>query len=226
MWRQDRLRGLELAVLDRGPGEPAVRATVRKLATFARYGARIDKDIGRALQALRTLRKRPDAWIDELQDDTCEPGAARAEAETARTNSRRASPNPSFGTSARRNARTNRRAHARTRAGEHGREKCTAEPEPPALDRRQCRCLAALAVGGAPPESVAARVGAAASREACGSGAPWPQMRRASERGDAMGFLSRLFGGGGTGGPGRGRGRGAQRFPDLSRSRSARAASS
>ena len=57
MWRQDRLRGLELAALGAATAEsPPTEATVRKLATFARYGARIDKDIGRALQALRVLR--------------------------------------------------------------------------------------------------------------------------------------------------------------------------
>ena len=55
-------------------GEPALRGDGRKLVTFARYGARIDKDIGRALQALRVLRNRPDAWVDELHDDTSEPG--------------------------------------------------------------------------------------------------------------------------------------------------------
>ena len=62
MWRQDRLRGLELATLTAAAAEsPPSEATMRKLATFARYGARIDKDIGRALQALRTLRNRPAA---------------------------------------------------------------------------------------------------------------------------------------------------------------------
>ena len=79
MWRQDRLRGLELVSLAAAAQEsPPSEATVRKLATFARYGARIDKDIGRALQALRVLRDRPDAWIDELQDCTHEPGKAEA----------------------------------------------------------------------------------------------------------------------------------------------------
>ena len=73
MWRQDRLRGLELAVLTAAAAEsPPSEATMRKLLTFARYGARIDKDIGRALQALRVLRDGPDAWIDELQDRTFE----------------------------------------------------------------------------------------------------------------------------------------------------------
>ncbi len=74
MWRQDRLRALELAVLTAAAAEsPPSEATIRKLGTFARYGARIDKDIGRALQALRVLRNRPDAWIDELQNGTPEP---------------------------------------------------------------------------------------------------------------------------------------------------------
>ena len=74
MWRQDRLRALELATLTTAAAErPPSEATVRKLGTYARYGARIDKDIGRALQALRILRNRPDAWIDELQNGTSEP---------------------------------------------------------------------------------------------------------------------------------------------------------
>ena len=77
MWRQGRLRGLELAMLAAAEQEsPPGEATVRKLLAFARYGARIDKDIGRALQALRVLRGRPDAWIDELQERTPEPKAA------------------------------------------------------------------------------------------------------------------------------------------------------
>ena len=48
---------------------------MQRLLTFARYGARIDKDIGRALQALRVLRDRPDARIEELRNDTPEPDA-------------------------------------------------------------------------------------------------------------------------------------------------------
>jgi len=75
MWRQDRLRGLEVATLTAAAAEgPPSEATVKKLTTFARHGARIDKDIGRALQALRVLRDRPDVWIDGLQNDTPEPG--------------------------------------------------------------------------------------------------------------------------------------------------------
>jgi len=82
MWRQDRLHGLELAILATAAEEsPPSEATVRMLATFARYGSRIDKDIGRALQALRILRDRPDAWIDELRDGTSEPGEAEPQQE-------------------------------------------------------------------------------------------------------------------------------------------------
>ena len=84
MWRQDRLRGLEIATLTAAAAEsPPSEATMRRLATFARYGARIDKDIGRALQALRTLRNRPDAWLDALPNDTPEPEPAPAMPEAA-----------------------------------------------------------------------------------------------------------------------------------------------
>ena len=62
MWRQDRLHGLEITALTAAAAEsPPSDASLKKLLTFARYGARIDKDIGRALQALRVLRDRPDA---------------------------------------------------------------------------------------------------------------------------------------------------------------------
>jgi hypothetical protein len=124
LWRQDRLRRLELAVMAAAEQEsPASEASVRKLLAFARYGARIDKDIGRALQALRVLRDRPDAWIDELQDGTSEP--ARSEpGEQRRTDSslpRTHEPDPPL-------------AQAVARTG---------EPERP-LNRRERRALAAL----------------------------------------------------------------------------------
>ena len=76
MWRQDRLRAIELATLTAVQG-PASEALVKQLLTFARYGARIDKDMAKALQALRALRNRPDAELDackECKDCTCEPG--------------------------------------------------------------------------------------------------------------------------------------------------------
>ena len=75
MWRQDRLHGLEIAALTAAAAEsPPTEASLRKLLTFARYGARIDRDIGRALQALRVLRNRPDAEVEESQNGTSEPG--------------------------------------------------------------------------------------------------------------------------------------------------------
>ena len=73
MWRQDRLRAIELATLTAAQG-PAGEALVKQLLTFARYGARIDKDMARALQALRVLRDRPDAELEQSEDCTSEPG--------------------------------------------------------------------------------------------------------------------------------------------------------
>jgi hypothetical protein len=126
MWRQDRLRGLELAVLAAAEQEsPPSDATVRKLDTFARYGARIDKDMATALQALRALRKRPDAWLDELRDGTREPGEPDAPTRNL-TNELppcTCEPEPA-----------NFNAAA-----------CTPEPEPRTLNRRERRRLAALA---------------------------------------------------------------------------------
>jgi hypothetical protein len=73
MWRQDRLRGLELAALAAASDErPPTEATMKRLLTFARHDARIDKDMGRALQALRVPRNRPDAWIAETLQRTSE----------------------------------------------------------------------------------------------------------------------------------------------------------
>ena len=73
MWRQDRLRAIELATLTAAQGG-AGEALVKQLLTFARYGARIDKDMAKALQALRVLRNRPDAELEEAKDCTSEPG--------------------------------------------------------------------------------------------------------------------------------------------------------
>lgn len=76
LWRQDRLRDLELASLAAAAADgPPSDATMTTLVAFARYGARIDKDIGRALYALRALRNRPDKRIAELRSDTSEPGS-------------------------------------------------------------------------------------------------------------------------------------------------------
>ena len=74
MRRQDRLQALEITTLTAAAEEsPPTEATLKKLLTFARYGARIDKDIGRALQALRVLRDRPAACLEQPQDGTSEP---------------------------------------------------------------------------------------------------------------------------------------------------------
>ena len=74
MWRQDRLHALEIAALTAADAEsPPSEASLTKLLTFARYGARIDKDIGRALQALRVLRDLPELYLDDVQDCTSEP---------------------------------------------------------------------------------------------------------------------------------------------------------
>src|SRR4051812_31898535 len=81
MWRQDRLHALELATLAAAAAErPPSEATMKRLLTFARYGARIDKDIDRALKALRVLRGRPNDRIDEVQDGTPEPDGAQPQA--------------------------------------------------------------------------------------------------------------------------------------------------
>ena len=117
MWRQDRLHGLEITALTAAAAEsPPSDASLKKLLTFARYGARIDKDIGRALQALRVLRNRPDDWIDELQDGTSEPGG--------RTPAAPLPPDP-----------------APLPTAEESR---TPEPDLPPLNRHQRRALAAM----------------------------------------------------------------------------------
>jgi hypothetical protein len=146
MWRQDRLRGLELAVLTAAEQEsPPSDETVRKLGTFARYGARIDKDMATALQALRALRKRPDAWLDERRDGTCEPGAAEAPTRKL-TNELACTLEPE-----RREPRTatctNELAMCTCEPGPAitDDDARTSEPGPPARNRHQRRRLAALA---------------------------------------------------------------------------------
>ena len=121
-WRQDRLRGLELAALTAAAGEegPPTEATLKRLTTFARYGARIDKDIAKALQALRALRNRPDDWLDAPQKRTAEPEPATADPPPP-------PPAPPPATA----------DHTHTIAAR------TPEPEP-ALNRHQRRALAAM----------------------------------------------------------------------------------
>lgn len=84
MCRQQCLRRLELKALAVAEQQsPATEATVRGLLAFARYGARIDHDIGRALRALRVLKGRPDAHLAETPPRTSEPD--RPAAAPART---------------------------------------------------------------------------------------------------------------------------------------------
>ena len=136
LWRQDRLRALELATLTAAAAEsPPSEATVKKLGTFARYGSRIDKDIGCALQALRVLRDRPDAWIDELQDGTSEPRISEPQAQecTNEQSSCTLEPGPT----------TAGVEPATLELDPMQQASCTAEPER-RLNRHQRRVLAAM----------------------------------------------------------------------------------
>ncbi|MGD9510999.1 MAG: hypothetical protein AB7I59_08745 [Geminicoccaceae bacterium] len=145
LWRQERLRGLEFATFAAAESPPS-EATMRKLLTFARYGARIDKDIGRALYALRALCDRPDARIAALQNDTPEPGSPQPHQQnyTNEMSPRTCEPE-------RRETEEEKytiELAARTFEPEPANsnvETCTAEPEPPALNRHQRRPLEALA---------------------------------------------------------------------------------
>lgn len=74
MHRQQCLRRLKLKALAAAEQQsPPTEATLRGLLAFARYGARIDHDIGRALRALRVLKGRPDAHLAETPPRTSEP---------------------------------------------------------------------------------------------------------------------------------------------------------
>ena len=90
MWRANRLRRLEVGLLDAALADEATalsEATVQRLTTFARYGARLDADLRRALKALQVLKERPDARVAEgtvepdgpaARDNTSEPDKAAA----------------------------------------------------------------------------------------------------------------------------------------------------
>ena len=147
MWRQDRLRALELATLTAATTEnPPSEATVKKLGTFARYGARIDKDIGRALQALRVLRNRSDAWIDEVQHDTPEPGEPEPRQRECANEWSPRTPEPKLREPHNENCTIEFVARAsKPEPANANLQTRTAEPEPPALNRHQRRRLAALA---------------------------------------------------------------------------------
>ncbi len=74
MWRQQRLRHLEFAALETASQEhPPTEASLKRLLTFARYGARIDKELAQALRALRVLKGRADADLIGTENCTREP---------------------------------------------------------------------------------------------------------------------------------------------------------
>ena len=75
MWRQQRLRRLELKALAAADAEEVISdASLKRLQTLGRYGTRLDADIGRALRALRVLKNRTTADLAETPR-TCEPDA-------------------------------------------------------------------------------------------------------------------------------------------------------
>ena len=85
MWRQQRLRQLEFAALEAASQEhPPTEASLKRLLTFARYGARIDKELAQALRALRVLKARPAASLAEQAGDNVNPARARANPSAAR----------------------------------------------------------------------------------------------------------------------------------------------
>ena len=81
LWRQQRLRRLELTALAAADAEEVVsEASLQRLQTLGRYGARLDGDIGRALRALRALQSRAGA---EAPPRTAEPEPAPVAARPA-----------------------------------------------------------------------------------------------------------------------------------------------
>lgn len=79
MWRQQRLRRLELKALATADAEDEIsEVSLKRLQTLGRYGARIDADIGRALRALRVLKDRATADLAEAPPCRSEPKASTA----------------------------------------------------------------------------------------------------------------------------------------------------
>ncbi|MFZ1429270.1 MAG: hypothetical protein WAS21_21135, partial [Geminicoccaceae bacterium] len=77
MWRQQRLRRLELKALAAADAEETISdASLKRLQTLGRYGARLDADIGRALRALRVLKNRAANDLAESPERTFEPERA------------------------------------------------------------------------------------------------------------------------------------------------------
>ena len=178
MWRQQRLRQLEFAALEAASQEhPPTEASLKRLLTFARYGARIDKELAQALRALRVLKARPAASLAEQADDyadcTREPERASPEPER---------PLPIAA------------AHARTRAAGTGGGQptpgpCREAPEPPRappprgpgapghargrLERRRSPQAGPRPIGKVPPQ-----VGRRPIGERCSLTAPRPRAAR------------------------------------------------
>jgi hypothetical protein len=77
MWRQQRLRRLELKALATADAEEVISdASLKRLQTLGRYGSRLDADIGRALRALRVLKNRATTDLAESPQRTFEPERA------------------------------------------------------------------------------------------------------------------------------------------------------
>ncbi len=87
MWRQQRLRRLELKALATADAEDTIsEASLKRLQTLGRYGSRLDTDMGRALRALRVLKNRPNqdlATEDRATEDRAETPSRTSEPKSA-----------------------------------------------------------------------------------------------------------------------------------------------
>lgn len=138
LWRQGRLRGLEIAALvAAGQESPPSEASLKQLLGFGRYGARIDQDIGRALTALRVLRQRADADLAEMTERTLEPDGRPVEVDRVRRDSCTSEPKEA--------AMRVPAAAAPARTAEPESAPAIAGRPPAALNRQQRRRLEALA---------------------------------------------------------------------------------
>ena len=147
MWRQQRLRRLELAALAAAAGEhPPTEASLKRLLTFARYGARIDKDIAKALRALRVLAQP----ARRLASPTPHARHVRTRAAVATPAEPLALPAEPAADAGR--PHTLVAAHARTRAagrtGDASRRRAAPAPEPPPAPAPRGPGAAGAALGG------------------------------------------------------------------------------
>ena len=160
MWRQERLRGLELAALAAAEQEQPAHRGHREAAAHLRPLRRPDRQgHDQALRALRVLRDRPDAAIAEAQEGTSEPDERATQTRncTNELSTRTSEPEPELANENFTNefaARTSEpepappeprrhpaRAHVRTRAP----SLATRPASPPApLNRHERRRLKAL----------------------------------------------------------------------------------